>query len=442
MKTLGLIAGLFLAQAAPEAPAAPEPPLPVAGPVLTLNEALAAARARNLDLAQAREQLERSKELHVKAWSGYLPQVSASGSYTHNSFGDVTIPAIGAPDGTPPTVITRQNQLVGQVQATQAIFAPQAMFGIAAARAGERLSAESFDAARRDILFGVAQAYYAAAGARQILAVQARQLALAEQHARDARVRQEAGTATKITVLRTEIDRSRAEQDLKRAQSSYASSRVALATLLDRKDAAFEVEIPPPPEAPAGETEVLVASALEQRPDVRAAAAAVDLAEKNRDVVIGRYFPSVSAFGRYGYSNAAGFSGDNTTWAVGLQLGWNLFDGFLRESDLRDERSRLREAESARAKVAIQAREDVVRAQLDLESARVNGQKAQEALDLAKENQRLVDWSYKAGAGTYLDVTDASTQLNLAELTLVSEELAADLAALRLLRAAGAFVPR
>jgi len=41
-----------------------------------------------------------------------------------------------------------------------------------------------------------------------------------------------------------------------------------------------------------------------------------------------------------------------------------------------------------------------------------------------------------------IEVSDAITALNTAELTLVSESLNADLAALRLLRAAGAFNPR
>ena len=447
MTSLGLIAALLIAQSGqsvPPGPGAPPPveapPLPEAGPPLTLDDALGQARTRNLDLAVAREQLERSKELHVKAWSAYLPQVTASGSYTHNDFSDVILSpvALGAPPGTPDVIITRQDQLDAQVQATQALISPQALFGIAAARASERVSAESFEAARRDILFGVAQAYYAAAGAKQVRAVQARQLALTRQHERDARVRLEAGTTPRITLLRAEIDRSRAEQDLKRSQSSYDAARVSLATLLDRGDAEFEVDIPPPRQVPEGDDQALAERALRDRPDVRAASEAVNAAEKGHDQVMGRYFPTVSAFGRYGYSNSI----DGTTWAVGVQLGWSLFDGFLRESDLRDGGSRVREAEAARAGAAARARDEVVRARLARDSALANSEKARESVALARENQRLVDWSYKAGAGTYLDVADASDQLLQAELALVSETLAADLAALQLERAAGAFDPQ
>ncbi len=478
MTTYGIMAALVLAQAAPApqpAPRPPEgdvrtvpqPPLLAQPPILSLDAALREAQARNLDLKVARARLEQSEELHWKAWSAYLPQVTAGGTYTHNSFPDSTFPEtfairdLGGPGpeqsaaGLPgaPTnlelvpvpgtevVIQKQNQLAGQIQATQAIFAPQAWFGIAAAKAGERLADYNVESTRRDILFGVAQGYYGAAGLKQVVTIQERQLAIALEHERDARVRYDAGTTPKVTLLRAEIDRARAEQDLKRAQNNYLAAKVSLATLLDRPAPEFEVEVPPAVQLPAN-ADGLEEAALRDRPDVKASSEQVAVAERNRGAVITRYLPTLGAFGRYQYSNAAGFSGEDTTWAVGLALNWTILDGFLRESDLRENGARVREAEAARASTQVKAREDVRRARLDLDSAVANRVKAKEQLDLARENQRLVDVNYKAGAATYLEVSDANTALLTAELTQLSESLNADLAALRLLKAAGAFDPR
>jgi outer membrane protein TolC len=50
--------------------------------------------------------------------------------------------------------------------------------------------------------------------------------------------------------------------------------------------------------------------------------------------------------------------------------------------------------------------------------------------------------NFKAGAATYLEVSDANQALVTAELGAVNEALAADVAALRLLRAAGRFGTR
>jgi outer membrane protein TolC len=56
-----------------------------ATPVLTLDEALEAARQNNLDLKVARARLEQTRLLSNRAWAAYLPTVTVSGSYTRNS---------------------------------------------------------------------------------------------------------------------------------------------------------------------------------------------------------------------------------------------------------------------------------------------------------------------------------------------------------------------
>ena len=68
-------------------------------------------------------------------------------------------------------------------------------------------------------------------------------------------------------------------------------------------------------------------------------------------------------------------------------------------------------------------------------------QKAQEQRDLARENQRLIDVSYAAGAATALEQADAQTALRGAEVAYEAEVLNARLSALRLLKSAGAFDP-
>jgi outer membrane protein TolC len=441
-------------------------------PTLTLEDALREGRARNFDLKVAQARLEQSKQLHARAWSAYLPQVTASGSLTHNDFSDVvvqlptgfavrdcgapgcTLGPTPLPPGLPGTattldivptglqnaVVAKQNQLAAQIQATQAIIALPAVYGIAAARASERLASDNAEQARQDILFSVAQAYYNAAGLKQVVEVNERQLAIAREHERDAKVRYDAGTAPKVTLLRAEIDRARAEQDLKRAQNSYLSAKVAVATLIDRPNPEFDVTVPPAVQIPDNGS--LEDRALRDRYDVRASQEQVTVAEKTREGTVSTYVPVLGAFGRYQYSNAAGFTGSTTTWAIGLQATWNIFDGGLREATLRDNQARVAEAEAARESLVARAKSEVVTARLDLDSAVANREKAKEQQALAEENQRLVNVNYKAGAATYIEVSDANTALLTAELSQVSEGLNADLAALRLVKAAGGFDPK
>ncbi len=432
-------------------------------PVLTLDQALREARQKNLDIQQAEARLQQAQELAAKAWSYYLPQVSATASYTRNSLAaSVSLPTgydvrdMGTPQG-PPTgtpgvpgaqttlalsaqsyitaVIQKQDQLGAQLDVRQALIAPVLWPTIAAAYTGERVAGLGTENARREVLFGVAQAYYGVANFRQLVVVAERQLALTQEREKDARVRFQAGASPKVALLRAEIDRAQAEQDLKRSQNAYESARLALAALLVRP-VDFEVEIPPTPKPPEGDAE---AAALRERPDVLAAVSTVDLTKEQRTAAWLKYAPSVGAFYQFRWANLTGFTGSDTAWAAGVALTWNLLDGGLREAEIREANARVAEAEAARQNAEVNAIREVRAARLDMESALANKAKAAERVALARENERLVTVSYKAGSATYLESTDATESLRQAEISLVTESLAADLAILRLLKAAGSF---
>ena len=440
----------------PQAPAHAAPALPV----LTLQQALAEGRRQNLDIQQAEARLGQARQLSWKAWSYYLPQVSAGASYTHNSLESIlpfpvgyqivnTSPGTPGPPVVPPTYVTGApitenitvqplNQLSAQGQVTQALVAPALWPAIKNAYTAEKVAALSTENARREVLYGIAQVYYGAAGLKQAVEVTERQLAITRERERDARVRYQAGTTPKVALLRAEIDRAQAEQDLLRARNNFASAKIALATLLDRRDD-FDVGIPPTPNAPAGAEPDLEAVALRDRPDVQAAATTLQLAEGQRTGIYYQYAPSVGAFARGQWVNFTGFVGREFSWAVGLALTWNLFDGGLREANLCEAEARVVEASAASRSAENKAVEEVRTARFDLESALANRAKAEERVTLARENQQITAVSYKAGAATYLETTDAVESLRQAELGLVTDTLNADLAAIRLLKAVGAF---
>jgi outer membrane protein TolC len=97
MTVHGIIVCLLAAQVGETpAPPGPESQAQPAGPTLALEEALREARAKNLDLKAVRARLDQSRELGWQAWSAYLPQVTAEGSYTHNEVEDVTLPVATA----------------------------------------------------------------------------------------------------------------------------------------------------------------------------------------------------------------------------------------------------------------------------------------------------------------------------------------------------------
>lgn len=452
------LAALTLAQA-------PLAPPPAAAP-LTIDEALQRAAAANTDLLAAQARLAQAKAGIWKAWSYHLPQVTAGASWTHNNaesvitlptgywvrdMGALQGPAAGGtvdgaptnyavvPSGAVSATLQKLDQLGAQVQVNQALIAPQAWFGIQAAYRGADVAAKSVDAARREILFGVAQLYYGVTSLKKLVKVSEELQGIAARQEKDAKVRLEAGTIAKVGYLRAQIDLARADQDLIRARNAYESARLSLAAALDRNPD-FEVVEPPEPALP-GDTASLEEGALKARPDLQAARLNEDLATSLRRVTAARYLPSLGAFARWQIANVGGFTGQNDSWAVGLGLTWTILDGGLREAELREGSARLAEAEANRRGLENRVAAEVRQAILDLESARANAVKAKEQARLAEENQRLVDVSFRAGAATAVEQADATAALRTAAIAATTEGLQAQLAAIKLLKVAGSFEP-
>jgi outer membrane protein TolC len=453
---------------APQAPAAQvtPPATPTATRTLTFQEVLVLMESQSLELKAARARLDQARTLSSKAWSGYLPQLSAGGSYTRNS-NEAVLPFITGyairqvrPTAPPPAEdpnpglpgapteyalvpsaiqeisIQPANVFGAQVQLNQAIIAPALIVAIRNAGLAGDAAELSVEAARREILFAAAQLYFGAAGLKQAVAVQERLLEVNAARMKDTQIRYDAGTLPKVALLRAQIDLTRAEQDVLRARNAYRGVVMSLATLMN-EPADFEVVVPEQPELPAG-LEELEASAL-KRPDVEATRVNVALARGTRSSVLWRYAPNVGLSGAYRWSNATGFTGQSTSWLVTVGLNWTLWDGGLREAELRESNARITEAEANSQASENRARDEVRRGLLDLESARANRAKAEEQLQLARESQRLVDVNFRAGVATYLEVADANTALMAAETGFVGETLNASLAALRVLKAAGRF---
>jgi len=179
--------------------------------------------------------------------------------------------------------------------------------------------------------------------------------------------------------------------------------------------------------------------AQELRPDLKAARASLDLASSQRRGTYYKYLPPVRASYTYRWTNVTGFTGRQDNWFITVGRTWTPWDGGLRESELRENAAKVAESTAALQALSNRAREELERALLDLESARANRVKAEEQLRLARESAQVVDVNYKAGEATYLEVTDATTALRQAGLGAIAELLNAELAELKVARAAGLF---
>jgi len=377
---------------------------------LDLAAAVDIALANNKALRAAKQAREAARGQLWAAYSNALPRVELNGSYTRLDIA----PSFSAPGlGSIPMGDNENYAVAGSV--TQPIFRGGA---IPAAIRGARIlavqSEEQVRGAVQNTIFLVARAYYDVLLAEQLAAVAEEAVASAKAHLEDVQRKREHGVAANFDVLRaqTELSLSHAELIQRRNRVHVARSALYKAMGISQQS---DVRLTGQLEFRRIEPDFVkaVETAYAHRPDLAQAELEVRAQQEALQVVLGDYWPRIEA--RYSHVWAKPDPHDSTRiswgrhWEWGLTARLTLFDGLTREGKLIQTRAHLRRSQLQLVDTEEQAIFEIQRAILNLkdaeefvESQRMNLQRAEESLRLAKVG-------YREGVNTEVEVIDART---------------------------------
>jgi outer membrane protein len=146
-------------------------------------------------------------------------------------------------------------------------------------------------------------------------------------------------------VLQQQFDIAAARRDAQAAEAKLAEA-IGISPL-SLPQVASLTTLPLPSELP-GSVDALLEQSLTSRPDLAAKFAEIRAREAELDRARADYLPTISANGMLGRvyreldslnlgPNGTTFYSRPTTWGVGLELKWELFDGFIRQPGARGE---------------------------------------------------------------------------------------------------------
>ncbi len=235
-----------------------------------------------------------------------------------------------------------------------------------------------------------------------------------------ARARVIAGAAVQTDSLQLLLELTEARLELLRQSSRR---RVAQYQLGRRVGVAGPVDavLAEPLEAPdlpllEGEA---VEEALESSPQILTARADERAAEALAKSARGSYLPSLELFGRITSTDETFFPDAVTRNAVGLRVSLPIWNGAQREIAVSRANTTLEVARATRSDLERSLRRDVVEAYEAYEAARAAQELAAQAVLVARENLRVQQERYRAGATTILDLLSADVRLAEAEAGLV-----------------------
>jgi len=314
-------------------------------------------------------------------------------------------------------------------------------------RGAERRSADAqqvaadagLTASEFDVLLATKQAYFDVLRASELVDVATAQVAQAQLAMRDADSRLRAGTTTRSDVLRARVALATARDALATAGSQKTASQFALARTIGSD---VPVDAAPVPDDDSLQLPVsrdsLVRNAVSAAPVARAATAAAQSADAAITAARAQYLPTVLASGGYGWLEQRSVNPRPVGgWTLQMGISYPLFNGFQRGASVTRAEADAVAAHSAAVDTERGVRADAVKSYDDATVAAQRIGFAREAVDAAREDLRVQELRYRAGASTFLD--EVTSQLNLAqaETSLVQARYDYQIARARLERVLG-----
>lgn len=405
---------------------------------LTLDDALSLAGRNNFDLRVARARLDQAAVNVEQAWAGLLPTLAAQGKFTYNYPNAVIALPFGPGGSTINVTVAKTDQLDGAVNLSLPLLVPSAWYQLGAARAGVDASRAGFEVSRAQVLLAVAQSFYLAASADEVLAARRHAVEVAGKTLTDAKAKVSAGTANRVELTRAQVAYERATQAVAEADATRAQAYRGLATAAGI-DGEFRVDPGAMPADRFGSADELGKMALTLRPEFAQAERNLESARASVRSAQWRWAPSLSGFGSARFFNYAGFSGKEYAIAAGLQLDWILYDGGLRDSQRHLAQAQTAEQQARLDQLHRTVNDEIENARRDVEVKRTALDTATHAVQLSKETLDLVRVQHGAGTATQLDLLTAQDQLITSELQLAQARFNLALADLSLQRQVGTF---
>ncbi|MGE0681426.1 MAG: TolC family protein [Candidatus Binatia bacterium] len=413
---------------------------------LTIEEAYRQAVANEEQIKIAERELAKAQLLPWRAIALLTPRADVAGVFTRNKE-EITfsgLPTGGTPGGegggttTFPSVIRPLESWVGTFSVTQPLIQPSFIPSWQLGKDTIRQNMQRYGFTLREVLFGVARAYYEVLRAQAQVEVAKETLLLTQDELKQAQARFRVGEVTKTDVLRAEVEVARAERAVITSGNNVQLTATVLARAVGVRGTVRVVE-PTPPSFPGERYEQLLDKAYKQRQDLRAQDAAIDVAKQRRNLQRARYFPSVGAQWQFPKLDSPTFANRDEFWTLTLNFQVPIFDGGVRELDLQEEEENLSQARFQLDRLKKDVGVEVKQTLLAAETLAATLDTLKKEVALAQENYNITSKQYRVGLATSLDVNTALNALNQVRTQLTDQTYAYQLALLGLDRATGAF---
>ncbi len=389
---------------------------------LTLSDAVELALSENPTIKVAELEVQRYDYVKRQTWGNLLPQLSATGNYTHSIFKSEMRGgySFGA-----------DNTFTVQGDLTVPLFAPAVYRTMKLNDTQMAAAVEAARATRIDLVAEVKKAFFNILLAEQSLAVLRESEATVQRTVDDTRLQYRHGLASEYDLLTAEVQLSNLKPTILQTENSIGVAKRLLKMYLSIPE---DVEIEVEGQLDAMRDRVLegtdnLSTDISDNSGLRTLELQEEmLARQLRAANAGR-LPSVAAFGSATYTgNDMGDPFSPTSnpneptyfWthpiSVGVQISIPLFSGLTKMNKSREIKNQISQIGLQRSYARQQVDVEVRTAINDLLTARETMFAQELTVSQAEKAYKISDTRYRAGAGTILELNSAQLSQTQAQL--------------------------
>jgi len=411
---------------------------------LFLQEAfnLAIQNSKQLKLDSLKKQSLDIRKEQIKG--AMVPVVGVSASYTRLSNNIdpfvITIPGVGGFE-----INTNiPNQFNNRATVQQPIFQGLKNWNTLKALDQQKLAAD-FDVQKDkdDVKLMIVQAYYNLYKLQQTNALLDSNIAQTQVRVDDLTRLKNVGIILNNDVMRAQLQKTNLLVNKADVESGIETANFNLNILLGLDGTTkFAVEDPSSVTNPDDATQSLIAAAFGARPELKAQ----DYRSKAADYQIkaskSAYMPTVNAVGNGYYSNPnqrmfppeAKFK---ATWDIGVSVSWNIMQLYTARAVVNDSKNQKAQLQIATAQIKDAIQTDVNANVQALKVAQLKIDLAQQAIDQATENRRILNNRFNSQIALLSDVLEGDVLLLQAQANLLNAKADVAIAGYKLQRSLG-----
>lgn len=388
---------------------------------LSAADCLKLALVNNKMLQRVVQEREVARGEEMKSYSAILPTAGLSGEYRRVD--EVT--SFEIPD--PLTGEKRKIQFgnVDNYSAVLTVAQPIYAGGAITARLKSAklfglLTDQTVRGAVQGVVYAAQHGYYDVLLSQHLLEISSDAVRSAKAHLDSVKQKRQAGVASAFDVLRAEVELSNFQAQFIQNKNAINLAKANLIkTMGVSQDSSFVLsdELV---YAPSDMTmEQAVETAFKNRPDLFSREYDIKYQQELLKTVRSRYFPTVGAYFNNTWSNPDPHSMMaiewGSAWQAGLRATLPIFDGFARESEMVQQKARLKQAQIGLVDAEETALFELTKALLSIQDANEFVESQRLNLTRAKEGLRLAEVGYKEGTNTQVEMIDAQAALTTAK---------------------------